>query len=911
VELEIDNGLRQRELEQDWRSYLLVLLGQFVLALLFILVAIRRRILRPLARLMAFSDQLAGGNLEQPLNWTQADEIGRLALQMDQMRHGLRASFAEQQAILGNVQVGVLFVRDRVIELANRYAEQMFGYAQGGMQGLSTRAVYLTDAQFTEIGRRIYQGMASGSGQFETELELRRRDGSVFLAHMRGCALAPGATHVGSIWVYEDITEARRDAAALSYSNSLASAALESTVDGILVVDASGRISRWNQKFVDLWRVPAPLLLAQQDAPVLDFVTAQVLQPELFLARVRQLYAQPDANSEDTLLLTDGRVFERYTQPQRMGDTIVGRFWSFRDITERKQSEAKLLLAASVFSHAREGIMITAADGSIIDVNDTFTRITGYDRAEVLGRKPHVLKSGRHGPDFYAALWRDLSVKGHWYGEIWNQRKNGQVYAEMCTISAVYDEQGCVQHFVALFTDISAIKEHERQLERMAHFDMLTALPNRVLLADRLQLAMAQAQRRAQKLAVVYLDLDGFKSVNDQNGHEAGDQVLIALARRMQEALRETDTLARLGGDEFVAVLIDLDDQAASQPLVSRLLAAAALPVQVGSLSLQVSASLGVTFYPQAQDIDADQLLRQADQAMYQAKVAGKNRSHIFDAAQDSHLRGRHESLQRIRLALEQGEFLLYYQPKVNMNTGQVIGAEALIRWLHPDKGLLAPAMFLPVLEDHPLAVCVGEWVIDSALTQIELWQAQGLDLPVSVNIGANQLQQADFVQRLKSILAAHPRVHPSRLELEVLETSALEDIESVSRVIEDCAAMGVLFALDDFGTGYSSLTYLKRLRVSLLKIDQSFVCGMLNDPDDLAILQGVIGLAAAFKRAVIAEGVETVAHGTALLQLGCELGQGYGIARPMPAAQMPAWAASWQPDPAWSVLPWLGGLSQ
>ena len=330
---------------------------------------------------------------------------------------------------------------------------------------------------------------------------------------------------------------------------------------------------------------------------------------------------------------------------------------------------------------------------------------------------------------------------------------------------------------------------------------------------------------------------------------------------------------------------------------------------QVGELSLQVSASLGITFYPQAQDIEADQLLRQADQAMYQAKVAGKNRYQLFDAAKDNNLRCHHESLKRIRSALEQGEFVLYYQPKVNMRSGKVIGAEALIRWQHPQRGLLAPAEFLPVIEDHPLAVDVGEWVISTALHQIRQWQAAGFELPVSVNIGARQLQQHDFVERLQALLKAHPQVSPSQLEIEVLETSALEDVTQVSQVIKECATMGVRFALDDFGTGYSSLTYLKRLRVATLKIDQSFVRDMLDNPDDLAILKGVIDLATTFKREVIAEGVETIAHGTALLHLGCELAQGYGIARPMPADRFPDWTANWQPDAAWNELPWLGGL--
>ena len=573
------------------------------------------------------------------------------------------------------------------------------------------------------------------------------------------------------------------------------------------------------------------------------------------------------------------------------------------DITKRKQAETKLQLAANVFTHAREGIIITDVKGTIIDVNEAFTRITGYGREEALEQNPRILKSGRQDKAFYEVIWRDLTEQGHWSGEIWNRRKDGEAYAELLTISSVRDASGAVQQYVGLFSDISAMMQHQSQLEHIAHFDDLTNLPNRVLLADRLQQAMAQAQRRENHLAVVFLDLDGFKAINDQHGHDAGDQVLVKLAERMKQALREGDSLARLGGDEFVAVLIDLEDQAACLLMLSRLLLACAQSVQVGDLSLHVSASLGVTFYPQAQDIDADQLIRQADQAMYQAKLAGKNRYHIFDTTQDSSIRGHHESVERIRLALEMSEFVLYYQPKVNMRSGQIIGAEALIRWQHPEKGLLLPAVFLPVIEDHPLAVSIGEWVIDTALTQMEIWQAAGLDFGVSVNIGARQLQQSDFVDRLKFILAKHPQVNPASLELEVLETSALEDIAQVSQVIEDCAQIGVTCALDDFGTGYSSLTYLKRLRVAMLKIDQSFVRDMLEDPDDLAILQGIIGLAASFKRHVIAEGVETIEHGSLLMQLGCELAQGYGIARPMPAQQMPAWAAQWQPDAAWHSL--------
>jgi diguanylate cyclase (GGDEF)-like protein/PAS domain S-box-containing protein len=570
---------------------------------------------------------------------------------------------------------------------------------------------------------------------------------------------------------------------------------------------------------------------------------------------------------------------------------------------EVKRANAKLELAASVFEHAREGITITDVRGTIVDVNEAFTRITGYTRAEVIGQNPRILSSGRQDPAFYTAMWDSLIENGHWSGEVWNRHKGGEVFAEMLTISAVRNNVGDTEQYVAIFSDITSIKAHQVELERIAHFDALTHLPNRLLLADRLRQTMPQAVRREQQLAVAYLDLDGFKAINDLHGHNVGDQLLIALAAAMNDTLRDGDTLARLGGDEFVAVLIDLKDVGSCAPMLNRLLEVASSPIQLGMDILQVSASIGVAFYPQDNDVDADQLMRQADQAMYQAKLAGKNRYHVFDSTQDSSIRVHHESLDRIRLALSQREFVLHYQPKVNMLSGKVIGAEALIRWQHPQKGLLPPAKFLPIVEDHQLAIDIGEWVIDAALTQIEQWQLTGLDIPVSVNIGARQLQQIDFFERLTSILRMHPEVNPSSLELEVLETSALADIAQVSQLIEDCAQIGVLFALDDFGTGYSSLTYLKRLRVAQLKIDQSFVRDMLDDPDDLAILEGIIGLAAAFNRKVIAEGVETIAHGTMLLHLGCELAQGYGIARPMPPEDFPVWASNWRPDAAWSAL--------
>jgi diguanylate cyclase (GGDEF)-like protein/PAS domain S-box-containing protein len=578
------------------------------------------------------------------------------------------------------------------------------------------------------------------------------------------------------------------------------------------------------------------------------------------------------------------------------------------DVTEKKHAEAALCESEQHHRTLANGgsalIWTSDADKLRIYFNDPWLRYTGRPLKAELG---NGWTEGIHPDDYDRCLqiYSDSFGRRESFSMEYRLRHaDGDYHWIQDDGNPRFDSAGNFIGYIGFCYDISAQKENQRQLEHIAHYDMLTDLPNRMLLSDRLSQAMAQARRRKQQLAVAYIDLDGFKAINDRHGHAMGDQLLVALADRMRQCLRAGDTIARLGGDEFVTILVDLPDVQTSIPLISRLLAAASQPVECNGLSLQVSSSIGVAYYAGKDDTEAEQLVRHADQAMYQAKQDGKNRFHVFDDERDRAVRGRHEKIGRIQRALYEREFVLHYQPKVNLRSGTMIGVEALIRWQHPERGLLPPGLFLPEIEDHPLAVELGDWVIDTALAQVEAWQAQNLDLPVSVNIAAHHLQQADFVARLKTLLAAHPAVRPGRLELEVLESSALQDIGNVSAIIAACADLGVSFALDDFGTGYSSLTYLKRLPARVLKIDQSFVRDMLSDPDDLAIIDGVLGLATSFGRQVIAEGVETVAHGVALLQLGCELAQGYGIARPMPAEQLIAWRNHWQPDPRWTHMP-------
>lgn len=568
-------------------------------------------------------------------------------------------------------------------------------------------------------------------------------------------------------------------------------------------------------------------------------------------------------------------------------------------------AQAQLRLSASVFESAHDGIYITAANGTIIDVNPRFCEITGYRRDEVIGQNPRLMRSGRHDAAFYASMWQSFAELGHWEGEIWNRHKNGEIYPQLLSIRRLVGAGGETTHYVAVFTDISFIKQQEARLEHLAFHDALTQLPNRLLFVDRLDVAMVQARRNGDTLGVVYLDLDGFKPINDQYGHQLGDRLLIEVAGRLQQTLRAGDSVARLGGDEFVLLLNKLGSNEEHETILHRLLHRLSEPALIDGRMIKVTASLGITLFPE-DDVDADTLLRHADHALYLAKEAGRNRWHLFDAHHDHEIRARKDSRQRFESALAAGELRLHYQPMVDMRLGEAIGVEALIRWQHPELGLLTPAAFLPFIENTPTDTALGEWVLQEALRQAAAWHSAGVRLPISVNISPYHLAKTHFVARLREFLAAYPDLPTGSLEIEILESAALQDIGHIVSLMHECQALGVRFALDDFGTGYSSLAYFRRLPVNMLKIDQEFVRDMLDNSDDMAIVEGVIGLARAFRREVIAEGVRTGDHGVRLLQMGCHLAQGYGIAQPMPAEAIPAWLAAWKPDNAWILA---GGL--
>ncbi len=525
------------------------------------------------------------------------------------------------------------------------------------------------------------------------------------------------------------------------------------------------------------------------------------------------------------------------------------------------------------------------AQGRVVFLNRAWDAMMGEEAPALMGQvfRLQVLPDDR--PLYDAALSKAGRMSDTRRTILRFQRDGGSMlWAELTIVQIDGGHVGALH-------DITEQRRVQDQLEYIARYDVLTRMPNRTLLSDRLRQSLATCKRHGNALAVAFLDLDGFKTINDSYGHDAGDQLLAALAVRMKQALRDGDTIARIGGDEFVAVLVDLEQPGQSAPILQRLLEAAAEPVVLGALTLRVSASIGVTMCPQ-DSADADQLIRHADQAMYTAKQLGKNRIHYFDVASDWAVRAHGETLDRIQHGLHSGEFELYFQPKVAIRNLAVIGVEALIRWNHPEHGLLLPGTFLPMIENHALSVDVGEWVIASALGHLTRWDQMGLNLEVSVNVGAYQLQREFFTRRIGELLDAHPNTRRGKLSFEILETSALGDIDYVSRVIQECQARGISFSLDDFGTGYSSLTYLKHLPAETLKIDRSFVRDMLTDRDDLAIVKGVIALARAFRRQVIAEGVETPEHLRKLRRLGCDAAQGFGIARPMPAGKIPAWLA-------------------
>ena len=787
------------------------------------------------------------------------------------------------------------------MHFVNAAVEQVTGYpAEDFLAGRvclpelfhSDDSDYIFDAVDEAVGR---------NERFHLVYRIRHRDGSWRWVEEDGVGVHDGQGRLLFLQGYiADITERKQAEEELRQSETSFRSLFNSVQETVYVQNAEGRFITVNAGAERMYGYPRDWFVGKSP----EAVAAPGRNDLEAVGRAfsRALAGEPQS-FEFWGLKKDGTEFPKEVHMARgswFGEEVV--FALARDVTERKEASDRLRLAASVFEHVNEGIMVTDPNGVIIDANEAFCRITGYARNEALGRSARMLRSDQQDAEFYAAMQQALDKHGSWRGETWGRLKGGGRFPAMQTINAVRDDEGRLLHYVSLFSDITKIKEHEKRLEYRALHDALTDLPNRLLLADRLEQAMARVRRGRGLLAVAYLDLDGFKEINDRHGHDVGDRFLVRLVQRLSDSLRDCDTLARLGGDEFVIVLPDLAARDQSAIVFDRLLKLIDQPLEVNRRNIQVSASIGIAFFAHDDgELEPDQLIRQADQAMYKAKQTGKNRYHFFDAEQERALRGHYGYLERIRQALDDEEFVLHYQPMVNMGTGEVVGLEALVRWRHPHQGILAPVEFLPYVENHKLGVALGDWVIETACAQLSAWRSAGrAALPISVNVSALQLEQADFVDKLKAMLQRYPAVEAGDLRMEILETSALDDFERSSTMMCGCLELGVEFALDDFGTGYSSLSYLKQLPVKVLKIDRSFVGGMLDDLDDLAILHGVLGLARSFQRQVIAEGVETAAQGEMLLAMGCEIAQGYAIARPMPVDELDDWLEHWRPYPAW-----------
>ena len=754
---------------------------------------------------------------------------------------------------------------------------------------------------------------AKARGYLRFECVHQRPDGMTFEVEATATLITLNNQQIAHVH-WRDIGEKKRIQRQLHASETSFRRVFDEATSPIIIISMFGRILEANQAAVSIFRYPdkaamvdkTPLEMALPIQP--DGRNSIEMGHEL-IARVLQ---QGTQHFEWQMQRYDGSVI-----PAEVTLTLIHGYNAeqktvihshIRDLTEQKRLQAELIAekerAEITLASIGDAVITTDAAGHITFINHVASQLTGWKLADAFSRPVaevfHIINETTRDRvpspvDEVLAQGKKVNLANHTV----LIAQDGTEYPIEDSAAPIILPDGSLLGCVLVFYDVSEKHELMENMRWQAGHDALTGLPNRALLADRFERAIATAQRQKKLLAVCMVDIDEFKPINDQYGHASGDRILVDVAKRLTQSVRGEDTVARLGGDEFVLLLNDFTETPQIEAALTRIMAALSAPYLIDGKTLALSASIGVALYP-LDDVDTDTLQRHADQAMYLAKQAGRNRVHWFDVAHDRETQTSHRTLARIREALSANELCLYYQPKVNMRNGDIIGMEALLRWQHPQQGLVPPMEFLPLAEQHDLIIEIGEWVIEQALQQNATWSAAGKDWPISVNIAARHFELSDFLDRLKAILARHPETPPQQLEIEILESVALGDIQHIQQLIHSCQTLGVKFSLDDFGTGYSSLSYLKRLPTNTLKIDQSFVRDMLDDTDDLAMIEAVINLASSFNRTVIAEGVETAEHGVMLMRLGCDVGQGYGIARPMPAAQVLDWAAQFTPDPKW-----------
>lgn len=563
------------------------------------------------------------------------------------------------------------------------------------------------------------------------------------------------------------------------------------------------------------------------------------------------------------------------------------------DRSDHKKVEWKLGLAFKVFENMNEAVLVTDADNSCIMVNQAFSAITGYTLEELKGKNPRMMSSGRHDAAFYQEMWKSLFSTGYWQGEIWNRRKNGEIYPQWLSIVVVRDERDKTRNFIAIFSDISERKNVDERLYFMAHYDPLTGLPNRSLLHDRLLQAITYAKRQGTRVAVMFLDLDRFKTINDTLGHSMGDLLLQAVAERLKGCLRTSDTVARLGGDEFILVLPDLRDSDHAGKIAQKILDLLGRPYSIRDMELHTSASIGISVYPE-DGISNEELISNSDVAMYRAKDNGKNNFQFYAPIMNKSSYKRLTLENSLRRALEREEFILHYQPQIDLLTGKICGVEALIRWNNTEQGLIPPDTFIPLAEENGMIVPIGEWVLREACRQNSSWQKQGLtSFTVAVNLSAMQFHQKKLAITVEKVLQ-ETALSPDWLELEITETGIMKHSDAIS-TMKSLKELGLRLAIDDFGTGYSSLSHLKRFPLDKLKVDQSFVRELTSSRDDAAITVAIINMAKSLNLKVIAEGVETAEHRDFLLANGCPLMQGYFFSKPLPAQELEQFVKGWR----------------
>jgi diguanylate cyclase (GGDEF)-like protein/PAS domain S-box-containing protein len=604
------------------------------------------------------------------------------------------------------------------------------------------------------------------------------------------------------------------------------------------------------------------------------------------------LGGDPETASALVSRIAQGNLDDDKTRAK--ADTLIGNMLIMRSklremVTEIKDNADSLRVSSSVFEHAHDGIFITDSQANILDVNPAFTQVTGYTKAESLGKTPDQLGFAHDIDDFFAQFFASTDYQGEWQGEVWSKNKSGNTYLAKLDLFPVHAKTGEFQHYVGLFSDITQDKEQHNLLEHQAYHDPLTQLPNRLRFTQQLQQAVSELTPYNKSIAICYIDLDNFKPINDKHGHETGDRLLVLLAKRLENSLGHSDTVARLGGDEFALLLKGRNNVTEYQEILTRLLIVIEQPFLIKNQTFTISASIGYTIAPDDNN-PPDILLRHADNAMYHAKTHGGRHFHLFDLQLAQLSRNQHQLEKDIRRAIKNHEFILFFQPQINIQTGLTVGMEALIRWRHPTQGILLPGTFLPLIENTSLMIDIGEWVIQQALAHIEHWNQQGLNFYVAVNIAANHIAEKDFAAKLSLALQQHPTVYGNQLSLEITESAAINDFNHVSETMNQCKKLGVSFAIDDFGAGYSSLIYLRRLPVDTIKIDRSFIHDMLHDPEDLAVVTSIITLCKEFNRGVIAEGIETLKEAEKLAELGCFQLQGFGISKPMPFHLVTSW---------------------